>query len=142
MSSTDNSNHITCIEFGSDRHQKHPGFFFCSNCDIWESIINDKVINNKSIPPTRYKKYPCNANHIKSFASNQPDVVVPTHLCGNNLISSKQRQTVSLEEGTNSYSNSSRKKRKTSSVLLPQEPTDPPTNESNRKGHFLSYFTT
>ena len=50
---------IRCTDFGRDRKEKYPDFFFCHQCDLYETITPDGLhrVNRES---TRYK---CRGNH-------------------------------------------------------------------------------
>ena len=45
---------IRCTDFGRDRKEKYPDFFFCHQCDLYETITPDGLhrVNRES---TRYK---------------------------------------------------------------------------------------
>ena len=53
----------SCTDFGGDRKELYPGFFFCQQCDDWDN----RQIENKKLKQSS-KRYSCRAGH-KSFIS-------------------------------------------------------------------------
>jgi hypothetical protein len=60
------SRHTTvyCTDFGPDRHQLYPGFFFCSPCGFWE--VDCVHATNRSLVKRDSQRYACQGHH-KSF---------------------------------------------------------------------------
>jgi hypothetical protein len=63
-SSSDTNEPITCLDFGMHRHKKHPKFFFCPNCDMYEEqlILVRTPLNRTNKPNCKYQ---CTAGHTK-----------------------------------------------------------------------------
>ena len=66
MMASDHSSIVTCSSFGLGREQKWPGFFFCSECRLYDEMIDcgqSKRINRNS------RRHRC---HVKNSSINAP----------------------------------------------------------------------
>jgi hypothetical protein len=52
---------VYCTDFGDDRRQLYPGYFFCSPCDMWE--VDCVHTTNRSLIRRDSQRYACQGHH-------------------------------------------------------------------------------